>query len=239
MKQMIKKLAIVLSVALVCAPMGAMAANKLIVKDATGTIDKMVVTDSGYVGVGTNAPGAALNIAGPPGSVAARIVVQTLGTSAAGGGGFLGLHNNGTETTPLMPSAGDRLGFHLFGSKNGAANVAGGGFFAMAEGNWTAGTSYPTYFTFVTAAPGSTVLNERLRVTANGNIGIGVTAPTQKLQVNGGVRIYTADPKPLCNNTSGPLTDRGTLWFTRAATGKDSLEVCATDGTNYAWRSIY
>jgi len=240
----------VLSVALVCAPMGAMAANKLIVKDATGTIDKMVVTDTGRIGLGTSNPTSNLELVDVPGI--ARILIQTIATSKIGGGAFMGLHNNGTAAAPTLPTANDRLGFHLFGSKNGATVLTGGGFQVLAEGNWTS-TSLPTYFTFETA--GSTVAPankyERMRITSKGNIGINANNPKQRLEVGGGVRLNTtatkSDPtgtlKPDCSNANANVAAdvRGTLWFTQSAAGvADKMEVCAKDSANnYAWVALF
>ncbi|MFA5840844.1 MAG: hypothetical protein WC847_01045 [Candidatus Paceibacterota bacterium] len=71
---------------------------------------------------------------------------------------------------------------------------------------------------------------------SSGNIGIGVKAPAQKLEVNGGVRLNTVTAKPTCD-----ATVRGTFWSFQGGTGvKDTVEVCAKDvGDAYAWRTIY
>ncbi len=68
------------------------------------------------------------------------------------------------------------------------------------------------------------------------SVGIGTTAPNQKLEVNGGIMINTVTAKPTCN-----VTARGTFWVTQGAGGvKDAVEVCAKDaGDAYAWRTIY
>jgi hypothetical protein len=69
-----------------------------------------------------------------------------------------------------------------------------------------------------------------------GAVGIGTTGPTQKLEVNGGIRQNTATSKPTCDSTV-----RGTTWFFQGGAGvKDTYEVCAKDaGDAYAWRTIY
>ena len=69
-----------------------------------------------------------------------------------------------------------------------------------------------------------------------GKVGIGAEGPSQKLEVNGGVRLNTVTVKPTCD-----VTVRGTFWATQGATDvKDDVEVCAKDGSNaYAWRPIY
>ena len=69
-------------------------------------------------------------------------------------------------------------------------------------------------------------------VKSDGNVGVGVTAPTQKLEVNGGVRINTSTTKPTCDTTS-----RGTFWFTQGATD-DTAEVCAKVGGTFVWKTL-
>ncbi len=71
---------------------------------------------------------------------------------------------------------------------------------------------------------------------SSGKVGVGVAAPSQKLEVNGGIRYNTATAKPACD-----AAVRGTTWFTQAAGGsKDTFEVCAKDaGDAYAWRLLY
>lgn len=77
---------------------------------------------------------------------------------------------------------------------------------------------------------------ERARLTSAGNLGVGTSAPTQKVEVNGGVRLFTAIAKPLC----GPPT-RGTFWVTQGETlTADTVEVCLklADET-LVWRTIF
>ncbi|MBI5676505.1 MAG: hypothetical protein HZC48_11875 [Nitrospirae bacterium] len=76
-----------------------------------------------------------------------------------------------------------------------------------------------------------------LIVNTSGKVGIGTTTtPTEKLEVNGGVKLNTAAVKPSCNSVS-----RGTLWFTQSSAGvKDSLEICAKDASDvYEWRTLF
>jgi len=244
MKQMIKKLAIVLSVALVCAPMGAMAANKLIVKDATGTIDKMVVTDSGFIGIGTNAPLVGLHAKGNSATLS-QFRAHFNAASANGGGSFVMMHNNGSSTA--LPLSGDRLGLMSFGTESivpatGALGTYFGATITVrADGNWVNNattTSLPAYISLSTAAATGGAI-ERVKVASNGNVGIGyfnTANPTQRLEVKGGVKVNSTGTKPTCDATS-----RGTFWVTQSATTTaDTAEVCTKDaGTAYSWKAIY
>lgn len=242
MKQMIKKLAIVLSVALVCAPMGAMAANKLIVKDATGVIDKMVVTDAGKIGINTSNPTYQFQIVGTgdPSTAAALIASpgRATGFLPSDSGGLSFMRNNDVAVNGGLPRVNDRLGYFGFGSYIGTGYKWMTLISSFTEADATA-TSAPTYITFATTNVNSLGATEKVRLTSDGKVGIGITTPTQKLEVyNGGVRLNNliTTSKPACDATT-----RGTLWFVSAAAGAaDALQVCSKDAANaYAWRALF
>jgi len=232
MKQIIKKLAIVLSVALVCAPMGAMAANKLIVKDATGVIDKMVVTDSGYIGVGLNAPIVGIHAKGST-IPSTQILSQYVGSDPNGSGGFLAYRNNPSTTNNGLPQSGNRIGYMLFGSfgSDGISPRNAAGLVSVADGTWSA-TTNPAAFYFEVAGPTGTGRIERMRIASTGNVGIGTTAPTQKLEINGGLRLNTGVAKPACTAST-----RGTLWF-QLDPANDILYVCAQSAGAPIWKAV-
>ncbi|ADN78358.1 hypothetical protein [Geobacter sulfurreducens] len=216
-------------------PVMAQAANKLIVKDATGTTDKFVVTDQGYVGSGTNAPIAAFVGEGPSYN-ASQVITRFTATASNGGGGFLGLHNNANGA---LPSLNDRLGYFYFGSLDGTTQRNAAGIAAYAAGPWVGGAtpSTPASITFETANT-TGVRTERMRVTYYGYIGIGTISPQQKLDVNGAIKTTNTTAKPTCN-----ATIRGTFWFYKndtAGTSPDTLDVCAKDNTGtYVWKNIF
>ena len=220
-------------------PSGVLAANKLIVQDnSTTPVDKFVVTDTGFVGVGTNAPLTAVQTKGST-TATVQIMSHYSGAENLNGGGFVAYHNGPIAVNSGMPVTGDKIGYMLFGSY-GTTGVArnSAGLVAYAETNWT-DTNYPAYFLFETAPPNSTCRLERMRITSTGNIGIGgVPAPSQKLEVNGGVRLNTGTAQPVCD-----ATVRGTLWFTKSAAGvADKLEVCAQEATatpTYNWKPLF
>lgn len=210
----------------------ASAETRFAVQDPTGTTDKMVVTDKGYIGVGTNAPATAIQAKGNSYETT-QILSHCTGTDSQCSGGYLAYRNGLNGTTSILPKKGDRVGYMLFGSvdSNGAARN-GGGLVGFAENDWTS-TSIPTTFLFEVAAPGTTTRTERMRITGSGNIGIGTATPSQKLEVNGAMRLNTTAVKPAtCTSAL-----RGTIWMTQGGTGvADALEVCVKDANgNYSW----
>lgn len=243
MKKMTTLLAGVLAVAAFGAV--AQAETRLAVQDATGTTDKMVVTDLGKIGVGTSNPNGGVHIVAPDIGTAQIVTHYSGPTSASAGGSFMLMHNNAAGA---FPSSADRLGYLTFGSydyANPASLVAkfGASITARAAGNWNA-SSTPTNMTFETAdTSGGRV--ERIRIFRNGNVGIGATAPTQKLEVNGALRLNPAASGT--NNNIAPTqpacdaTARGTFWFAQGAAGvADSLVVCIKTSNDavYAWRTV-
>lgn len=226
-------------------PVMAQAANKLIVKGTDGTTDKMVVTDTGYVGIGTNAPAVGLHIQG---TVAAQVRAQTNLASSSAGGSIVLMHNNGSNTS--LPVIGDRVGALYFGTQAIVPTTGlpgpyyGAGITVRADGPWqfdavNTSTFYaPSYISIDTgSATGSRV--ERLKVSSDGNVGIGYFAaanPTQRLEVKGGVKINSVGTKPTCDSTV-----RGTIWVTQSTTtAADAVEVCSKDsGTTYSWKALY
>jgi hypothetical protein len=232
-------------------PMTALGANKLIVKDSGGQVDQFVVTDTGAIGSGTNLPATAIHTYGNTvlstqiRSQSVHATASTPGTPVTNeGGGFVGYFNYPSNG---MPINGDRLGYFLFGandSTGAAKNQAG--FSVYAAGDWSL-TSAPTEFVFLTTPVGSTGSAgraERLRISSNGNIVIGYPQTTpatldfttfQKLEVNGGVRLNTSTAQPSCDNAHDI---RGTFWFVKGSGGADTLQVCASNGSTVAWRTI-
>jgi hypothetical protein len=217
-------------------PLTAFGANKLIVKGTDGTTDKFVVTDTGAVGVGTNAPQVPLHVRGATANDVG-IMSHFVGTNASGGGGIVLFHNNDPAANSGMPQGNDRLGNILFGGymADGVTRRASAGLSSYSDGTWT-GSSTPSYLSFQTTPAGTGARVERMVIRGNGNIGLGTNNPTQKLEIDGGVKLNTATGQPACS-----ATVRGTVWFTRSAAGvADLLEVCAKDNLDaYAWHALY
>src|SRR5689334_764972 len=72
-------------------PLTASAANKFIVMDATGTIPKFVVTDTGYIGVGITAPDAPITLKSS--GLFPSNVIKIIGDETTKGAGLIGYSN--------------------------------------------------------------------------------------------------------------------------------------------------
>lgn len=229
-----KGMAALVGLALISAAGLAQAETRFAVQDTNGA-DKMVVTDKGYVGVGTDNPRVAIQTRGNSYETS-QILSHLVGTVPWESGGFMAYRNNlaADGVTPALPKRNDRLGFTLFGSfAPDGTQRNGGALTGYAESDWTS-TSIPTFFLFETAAAGSTLRTERMRLTSTGNFGIGTQVPTQRLHVNGAIRMTTPDTavKPAASSAV-----RGVIWLTQGGTGvADLLEVCVKDANgNYSW----
>lgn len=82
--------------------------------------------------------------------------------------------------------SGDSIGSIVFRAADGTKMVSSASVSAQVDG--TPGTNdMPCRLTFSTTADGASTLTERMRITSAGNVGIGSTSPSTKLEVNGTV----------------------------------------------------
>ena len=140
---------------------------------------------------------------------------------------------NWTNTLGLISNQAD-----IF-VNGGATGEFTGGASYYASVNIGGGTLTNWYGMYVKNPTGSGIITNKYAFVSEenaGSVGVGTTVPTDKLEVNGGIRLNTVTTKPNCDSTH-----RGTLWMTQGDAGvKDILEVCAKDATDaYSWRTLY
>jgi hypothetical protein len=144
-----------------------------------GTEEFMRINNIGYVGIGTNSPDMLLDLED---STALIWKATNTGASGAGGGaGFQNYHDDGAAM-----ANGDRLGFFTYGGAEDAAHTLynATAFTAFAEENWGAAAKGAN-IRFETTALGAAARTERLRISADGLVGVWTLAtPSGLLHVN-------------------------------------------------------
>ena len=139
--------------------------------------------------------------------------------------------SRGTTSTPGAILNGDFIANFSFQGHDGSGFADASNIRTLATENWTP-TSRGSAMIFQTVPPGTAVSQEHVRIDGYGNVGISTPAPMMDLEVNGGVRLNTADTQPACDQNS-----RGTFWVVQSNTG-DTVEVCIFSGGVYAWRIL-
>jgi hypothetical protein len=153
------------------------------VADNTPT-ERMRITKAGNVGIGTTSPTEILEVQG----INKSIVMA--GLSISGGANTPGIvirGQRGGEGAQAALQSGDRYGGHYFlGQYDGTAGhtYAGASIEVLAAEDFSSGHA-GTYLILSTSKIGESSRTERMRILDNGNVGIGTTSPTSKLQVVG------------------------------------------------------
>jgi hypothetical protein len=146
--------------------------------------NQLVVTSGGNVGIGTSAPIYKLQVAGN----------GMFSNDVRTNGNFYLASNN----AHVGWGAGNSYIPAYSGTPTGVLNSANSQYFNIDSANASPGT---TAFVF---AKGSTNIagSELMRISENGNVGVGVASPTDKLEVNGRIRATH-----LCDEAGGNCKD--------------------------------
>ena len=126
--------------------------------------------DSGRVGIGTDSPTGNLEVEGDDG-----LVVSRLGTP------------NIVFSRHLQPISDASVGDLSFKAWDSTAITEGATIRVEATSTWS-GSSTPTRMLFRTTSSGSTLPESRMVINQEGNVGIGTSSPSAKLNVNGSSR---------------------------------------------------
>ncbi len=173
MKKMINQKTLAMCVAAAAffvLPFSASAVDKLVVKDAGGAA-KFIVTDTGNVGIGVPIPENPMHIA--TGGVAITQMRFTKDETLAGGGITSLADNNFMLHSGVFYNAAN--GGWSQASADGKSVIAA-----------TGGTGYVIYAQSGNVVGATPTLVSRLRITYDGNVGLGVNSPIYPLQLAGG-----------------------------------------------------
>ena len=178
------------------------------------TAGSIIISATNNIGIGTTVPSASLHISGTTGGVFevdGAAAVNALYVSASGNIGI------GT-TTPISYTAGATVLNILSSGVNSeikltnstTGNAAGAGLLVGQYGVNTVITNASTgYLLFGTSDA------ERMRITSAGNVGIGTTSPSYKLDINGSFRVSGSNGEFIVANTGNDiyLTRNGASYF--------------------------
>ena len=141
----------------------------------------MIITSAGFVGISTASPTTTFDVRGTtdqysfqvPSTGSARYVRSQTGLASFSGYNLGLIHLSGTF---------DSFGSVYNGAMLGALNAAA----------WS-NTNSSAHMIMLTTSNGSTTPSEKVRITSNGEVGIGNTTPSHKLSVNGGIYFTPGD----------------------------------------------
>jgi hypothetical protein len=155
--------------------------------DSSGNLTSSSIYDNGAgsIGIGTTNPQTALHLVGS----IPYLRVDAYGTEPPN---FKFMAAHGTSSAPTAMKSGDSLGqinAHGWGATGFSAYSRAKINFIAAE-NWS-DAAQGSAIQFFTTPTGSTSSTERLRIDSTGKIGIGITAPAQKLSVAGIIQSTT------------------------------------------------
>jgi hypothetical protein len=206
----------------------------------TGTEnERMRITSSGNVGIGTTTPGAPLTVsssttlaAGDPSIVlqgvsnTERLHIRSALGAASGQPVILLAAARGTIASPTAVQDGDDLGFYQLGGYNGTTYRRGAWIAGRAEGAHSA-TSSGAAILFQTTENGSVAMTERMRITGSGNVGIGTTSPSRKLTVeaSGDTRVLIKDSTQISTNAWSLAVSHGSGSAGNFAIGQEGVGI--------------
>ena len=179
---------------------------------------------SANVGIGTDAPEGPLHIVRTTGSPIHERVDDTAQAPT-----FTARKARGTPSVKTSVADGDAIQAFFAQAYDGASYVGCGNLRWVAEGTPTTG-NVPTRVEFWTTTAGGSN-SEKMRVTPAGNVGIGVTAPSVRLQVDGAIRTaqYAKTALP-----SAATAGAGAMAYVTDEAG--GAVPAFSDGTN--WRRV-
>ena len=192
----------------------------------TGT--DMVITDDGRIGFGTDDPVERFEFRGPGDN---DFQITSANTNPPN---YILYNTGGTLDIPGPLAPNGEIGSFIVKTYDGNRIVETGGFRYFMDGVATPGSA-PSKFVINTTPDGSISQQERIVVRSTGNVGIGTPDPSQRLDVNGDVRIRTLSAGPVYSDANGNLSNTSSAPLIRAA-GKVTTDKTASKITGASVR---
>ncbi len=152
----------------------------------TDPVERVRIDPAGRIGIGTPTPQGMVHVVEtrPIGTKPRGVSVDQYSDDS--GAAHLSLRKaRGTSTSPQAVQQDDALGaIHAWGYDGTTFPDYAASIRMRAAQNWST-TARGTYITFETTPLNSTTMAERVRITADGNVGIGTATPIQRLDVVG------------------------------------------------------
>jgi hypothetical protein len=148
---------------------GAAGADIIFQTGNNGATEAMRILNSGSVGIGTTSPAANLDVS----------AVSALGSATYGGG---------TNFLRLFAASGSAYSEPAIAFQESGTNVGA----KIAVKN-TANGAYDIIFANRDTTSTTSTMNERMRITNGGSVGIGTTGPNYKLDVNGDINFASSN----------------------------------------------
>jgi hypothetical protein len=184
--------------------------------DGSATLDERLrITSAGLIGINTAAPAAqlSLNSTGNDENIISRFSNTNFGPFV-----ILRKSRNAAVDNNTIVNNGDQLGTIRFDGANGSGYTPAAMIRALVDGAPGATNDMPGALTFSTTADGTGTLSERVRITNQGNVGVGTNNP-------GSTRLYV-----LGGDASNPT---GLFYHNVAsATSQAALQVIKQDNVN-------
>ncbi|QDK44187.1 hypothetical protein DOM22_02980 [Bdellovibrio sp. ZAP7] len=178
----------------------------------------LTVKGTGFVGINTSTPVSALNIVADNKSADTYDDLNIHTYHATYTPGIILTRGRGTEASPTPLLINDLLGSYNFRGWSTSTTVGSGASIqAVAEDNWASGDT-PTNMRFLTNSGAS--IAERMRIAANGYVGIGTTTPTSTLDVNGSIIANNGANIAMKASTATVYDSGDIVWFNSDNTEK-------------------
>jgi hypothetical protein len=142
-----------------------------------------IFDDGTNVGIGTTSPSRILDVVNGLGTHKGVIEAEGPVTNSYSRAIAIRMRR-GTAAAPINIQSNDISAFAFVGYDGTSFSTTAAGLAGLARENWTT-TNKGMALTLSTTQNATTLLQERMRIEHNGNIGIGTTTPFSRLEVNG------------------------------------------------------